>query len=558
MLKRTTLFNLKNVDLPSVETIFITSEQSLCNLLKDYNDYTFAFDTKEYFEFCLKNNHYVIKQNELGVGENEYWQIVLKNIQHILTNPNIQKIVADLKTNMHKLKTDNIVNAFDITLADYLISGGNKPEPFKDCTKFPEIAEHQQQRLKQDDLLDLYTNIEIPLEYVLYQMENEGCAVDKQTLCEMEQTYAKELASLEAQFKAYSSNPNINIKSPKQIGDLLFNELKLSDKFNKKHSTNVDALEGLINEHPVVPIILRHRKVSKLYLSYLDPYTQMLKDSNSNMIYTLFNQTQTSTGRLSSSEPNLQNIPVRNEEGRGLRKLFISRFDGGNLISFDYNQIELRLLANFSNDEKLINDYNKGADIHAVTASQIFGVELEEVTDLMRRTAKAVNFGIIYGISGFGLSKNIEIPVKEAKHYIELYFQKYPGVKKYLDGLIEGATTLGYAQTLFKRRRYVPELKSNMGFQKTLGERLAMNMPLQGSASDLIKIAMINVCNRFKKENIKSKLILQIHDELIVDAYPGEEEIVKDIVMEEMQNVYDFKVPLLVGVSMGKTWYDCK
>ena len=559
LLKRTTLFNLKNADLPSSETVYITTEQSLSNLLQNYNGKCFCFDAKDDFEFCINNTHYAVKQKEFGIAdENDFFAIILKNINHILKNPNIQKIVPDLKANMHRLKTDDIVNVFDLTLADYLISGGNKPEVYKDCVKFEQIAFEQLQKLDKDNLLELYNKIEIPLEYVLYQMENEGIAVDRDGLDILEKTYAKELIDLETQFKAYSSNPDINIKSPKQVADLLFNELKLPDRYNKKHSTNVDALAGLVDFHPVVPLILRHRKVSKLYLSYLEPYTQMLKNSNDNLIYTLFNQTQTATGRLSSSEPNLQNIPVRSEEGRGLRKIFISRYDGGHLMSFDYNQIELRLLANFSEDKKLISDYNKGADIHAVTASQIFGVELDEVTDYMRRTSKAVNFGIIYGISGFGLSKNIEIPVKEAKHYIDLYFNKYPGVKSYLDGLVVSATTKGYAQTLFKRRRYIPELKSNMGFQKTLGERLAMNMPLQGSASDLIKLAMINVYDRFKKENIKSKLILQIHDELIIDVYPNEENIVKQIVLDEMQNVYDFQVPLIVSVGMGKTWYECK
>lgn len=558
LLKRTTLFNVKNANLPSIETIFVTSQQALDNLLKSFDGDHFSFDAKDNFEFSINNANYLIKQKEFGIAdENEFFAIILKSIEHILQNPNILKIVPDLKTNMHKLGTDKIVNVFDLSLADYLISGGNKPEPHKDCTKFYEIYKQQKQRLEQDNLLNLYYNIELPLEYVLYQMENDGIALDKEALANLEQSYAKELTDLESQFKKYSSNPDINIKSPKQIADLLFNELKLSDKFNKKHSTNVDALAGLVDEHPVVPVILRHRKVSKLYLSYLDPYTQMLKGSNNNLIYTFFNQTQTATGRLSSSEPNLQNIPVRSEEGRGLRKIFVSRFAGGNLMSFDYNQIELRLLANFSEDKKLINDYNKGADIHAVTASQIFGVELNEVTDFMRRTAKAVNFGIIYGISGFGLSKNIEIPVKDAKHYIALYFDKYPGVKGYLDGLIIKASTKGYAETLYGRRRYIPELKSSIGLQKMLGKRLAMNMPLQGSASDIIKLAMINVYNRFKMENIKSKLVVQIHDELIIDAYPGEEELVKKIVVEEMQNVYKFEVPLIVGIGMGKTWYEC-
>ena len=389
-------------------------------------------------------------------------------------------------------------------------------------------------------------------------MENEGFALDKKTLDLLEINYGNELIKLEETIKSYSENKNLNIKSPKQVAQFLFEELKLSDKFNKKHSTNVESLTALVGEHEVVSLILRHRKVSKLYSTYIEPYQKMLKDKSDSIIHTIFNQTLTATGRLSSSEPNLQNIPVRDEEGKSLRKMFITRFDGGNIISADYNQIELRLLANFSNDETLINDYNKGTDIHRLTATQIFGIDSNSVTDSMRRVAKAVNFGIIYGISGYGLAKNVDISVQDAKNYIDLYFQKYPRVKQYLDELIENAKNVGYAKTLFGRIRYIPELKSNNGIQRLLGERLAMNMPLQGSASDIIKIAMINVHKRFKNENIKSKLILQIHDELIVDTYPGEEVVVQKILSEEMQNVYKFRVPLLIGLGIGKTWYDCK
>lgn len=559
ILRRTTLFANQMPSQPTNKDVTISSEQSLHDLLADFDEQTFVFDSKEDFSFCMQNACYKLKKCDLGlISKEEFYIIVKKSTLHILQNPKIKKIVNDLKTEMHNLQISEIPNAYDINLAEYLILGGNKPDFDNDCSKYAEIAKNQQNRLKQDDLENLYYNIELPLVNVLYQMENEGIAVDQEQLNILTKAYEKELADLESQFKSYSINPDINIKSPKQIANLLFNELQLPDKFNKKHSTNVEALAGLVDYHPVVPIILRHRKVCKLYLSYLEPYTQMLKNSQNNLIFTMFNQTQTATGRLSSSEPNLQNIPVRSEEGKGLRKLFISRYQDGHLMSFDYNQIELRLLANFSNDSKLINDYNKGADIHAITASQIFGVELSQVTDTMRRTAKAVNFGIIYGISGFGLSRNIEIPVNQAKKYIELYFEKYPGVKEYLDNMVLSAKTKGYALTLFNRRRYIPELRSNMSLQRNIGERVAMNMPLQGSASDLIKLAMINVAKKFKGNNVKSKLILQIHDELVIDTYPGEEEIIKDIVINEMQNVYKFQVPLLVSVGVGKTWYECK
>lgn len=559
ILRRTTLFDTQTQPELTNKVVNILSEQSLQDLMANFDEQIFVFDSKEDFSFCMKDTCYKLKKCDLGfISKEEFYEIIKKNILPILQNPNIQKIVSDLKTEMHNFQISEIPNAYDINLAEYLILGGNKPDLDNDCSKFAQIAQNQQLKLKQDDLENLYYNIELPLVNVLYQMENEGIAVDREQLANLTQVYEKELVDLETQFKSYSPNSDINIKSPRQISNLLFNELHLPDKFNKKHSTNIEALAGLVDCHPVVPIILRHRKVSKLYSSYLEPYTQMLKNSKDDLIFTIFNQTQTSTGRLSSSEPNLQNIPVRSDEGRGLRKLFVSRYEGGHLMSFDYNQIELRLLANFSNDSKLINDYNQGADIHAITASQIFDVELSQVTGEMRRTAKAVNFGIIYGISGFGLSRNIEIPVKQAQKYIQLYFEKYPILKEYLDNLILSAKNKGYAITLFNRRRYIPELRSNIGLQRNLGERVAMNMPLQGSASDLIKLAMLNVAKKFKENNVKSKLILQIHDELVIDAYPGEEEIIKDIVITEMQNVYKFQVPLLVSVGVGKTWYECK
>ena len=519
----------------------------------------FAFNFNEDFYFSINNKSFAVKKLESGYSDTKFFDEYIFNIiAPILKDKNILKIVADLKEYMHRFNTADINNVFDISLASYLISGGNKPEIFNDCALFEQIQKEQEKKLYDDDLINLYNEIELPLEYVLYNMEKEGFAMDKQALYNLKDNYKKEMENLEQQIKSFSNKSDFNPKSPKQIGQLLFEELGLPDKYNKKHSTNIETLTGLYDLHPVVPFIIRHRKVAKLYTTYIEPYVQMVDNSEQSIIYTIFNQMLTSTGRLSSSEPNLQNIPVRDEEGKALRKMFISRFDGGKLISADYNQIELRLLANFSNDDKLISDYNKGTDIHRLTASQIFGTEPENVTDKERRMAKAVNFGIIYGISGYGLAKNIDMPVKDAKMYIELYFEKYPGVKAYLDGLIDFAKEQGYAKTLHGRRRYIPELKSNNGLQRQLGERIAMNMPLQGSASDIIKIAMLNVYNCFKKANIKSKLILQIHDELIVDVYPGEEEIVKDILVNEMQKAYIYKVPLIVGVGEGKTWYECK
>ncbi len=554
LLKRESLFCEKKSDEVCFNNIEIVDELTFKNLISNFSENVFCFYVDNGFNFSINNKNYCI--NSVAC-KNNLFEFVKNQIDYILQDNKITKIVSDLKETMHAFKTSKISNVFDLSLASYLISGGNKPEKFNSCCDFNNIHQNQQQKLIDLDLNDLYYNIELPLVYVLFDMENDGIKMHKEELSVLKERYQEEVKNLEMQIKSYTTNKNININSPKQVSQFLFEELKLTDRYNKKHSTSNDCLIGLTNEHPVVSLILRYRKVAKILSTYVEPYQKILSNSPDSILHTIYNQTQTATGRLSSKEPNLQNIPVRDEEGKSLRKMFVSRFDGGTLISSDYNQIELRLLANFSNDQVLISDYNKGADIHKVTASQIFNVELNNVTETMRRYAKAVNFGIIYGMSSFGLARNVDISVKQAKEYIEIYFQKYPCVKEYLNNLVESAKNLGYAKTLFGRIRYIPELKSGNGLQKMMGERIAMNMPLQGSASDIIKKAMINVHKRFKNENINSKLILQIHDELIVDTYPGEEGKVKQILKEEMQNVYQFQVPLLVSINCGKTWYSC-
>lgn len=556
LLKRESLFDGKNLKDDAIQKTEVVDEVSFKNIIANFNESVFCFNLNNGLNFSINNKNYCL--NNLSFLNSElFYEFVKEQTKSILQNKNILKIVPDLKEIMHVLKTSQINNVFDLSIASYLTSGGNKPEKFELCSNYLEAYQNEQQKLKNLNLVDLYNSTELPLEYVLFDMENDGIKLHKKELEGLQNRYQEEILNLETQIKSYAINKDINIRSPKQVGQFLFEDLKLSDRYNKKHSTGNDCLIGLTNEHPVVALILRFRKVAKILSTYVEPYQKILATSPDSILHTIYNQTQTATGRLSSKEPNLQNIPVRDEEGKSLRKMFVSRFYGGTLISSDYNQIELRLLANFSNDKVLINDYNKGTDIHKVTASQIFNVELNDVTEKMRRYAKAVNFGIIYGISSFGLARNVDISVKEAKEYIEIYFQKYPRVKEYLSELVQNAKSLGYAKTLFGRIRYIPELKSSNGIQKMLGERIAMNMPLQGSASDIIKKAMINVHKRFKNENINSKLILQIHDELVVDTYPGEETKVKQILQEEMQNVYKAKVPLLVSINCGKTWYSC-
>ena len=347
-----------------------------------------------------------------------------------------------------------------------------------------------------------------------------------------------------------------NINSPKQLAEILFDKLDLNIPSNKKKSTNIDVLNEIEYKHEIVPKIIRYRTISKIYSTYILGFKNLL--GSDNKIHTIFNQTLTSTGRLSSSEPNLQNIPVRTEEGRGLRKFFIPSNLDGYIVSADYSQIELRLLACFSKDEKLIDAFNMGQDIHARTASEIFGLPIEMVTPKLRRNAKAINFGIVYGISDFGLSQNIGSSRKEASNYIKMYFDRYPKIESYMKSNVEYCKENGFIKTMFGRIRQIPEIASSNHNLKTFGERASMNMPLQGSASDIIKLAMVRIFEKFNELKLKSKLILQVHDELVVDVYPEELEEVKKILKEEMENVVKLEVKLLVNIECGKTWYEAK
>ena len=535
----------KNIEIDSLE---ILENLELSN--------TFAFNFNGNIEFSTNSDTiYTLKKNfDLFSKSIETNDVILK-LKNVLEDDSILKLTSDLKQELHLLKNLGIEvkNVFDLKLGAYLI-GGSKNITTSTNTYF-ELYEDIKTKLKNLDLEKLYYNIELPLLYVLYDMESAGFKINSKELLELSDKYTKELSELENSIQELAGE-QFNVKSPKQLASILFDKLGLKAKFfHKKNSTNIDVLNELISEHPIVPLIIRYRKIQKLHSTYIEPYIELVKNSG-DIIHTVFNQTLTATGRLSSSEPNLQNIPVRDDEGKLLRKLFISRFDGGNIISADYNQIELRLLAHYRENEKLVNAYKENKDIHTLTASQVFGVPESEVTPIQRRSAKAVNFGIIYGISDFGLSQNANLSRKEAKLYIEKYFATYPSVKEYMDSNVKFARENGYIKTIMGRIRRIPEINSNVYQTRQFGERVAMNMPLQGSASDIIKMAMIKVEEALK--NLKSKLILQIHDELIVDTYPGEENMVKQILKDCMENVVTLKVPLPVDINMGKTWFDCK
>ena len=550
--------NIFSKETQGTKEIVVSTNTQLAEIFNNFSAEYFAFDFRNNkFRFSFNNSNYVLeKEITLFDLDPIDLNLFLSKIEPILKNDNVLKITSDLKEHLHLINVD-INNVFDIKLSGYLLSGGNKVEQIVDIGNYYETYLKHIQMLEQYSMKSLYYDVEMPLTYVLKSMEDNGFKINKQTLDTLAEEYKNEINYTENEILKYSANKTLNIKSAKQLSEFLFDELKLSDSGNKKHSTNAEVLVDLQNDHPVIPLIMRFRKIQKLYSTYIEPY-QKITENSGEIIHTVFNQMQTSTGRLSSSEPNLQNIPARDDEGKGLRKLFSSTFDGGQIISADYNQIELRLLANFSGDENLIADYGNGADIHKITASQILDKSMDEISATDRRMAKAVNFGIVYGISGFGLAKNIGVSVKEAQWYIDKYFLKYPKVKTYLKALVEDAKEKGYSKTIFNRIRNIPELKSNNGMQKMFGERAAMNMPLQGSASDIIKIAMLRVYNKIDELKLKSKLILQIHDELIVDTYPGEENQVREILINEMQSVYNGRVPLLVEVGQGETWFDCK
>ena len=422
-------------------------------------------------------------------------------------------------------------------------------------TAFASVPE-MMRKLSDAGMDALYRDIEMPLVFTLYGMEKEGIAVKEQELHDYSERLSGRIDELEQ--KIYEeAGEEFNINSPKQLGTILFEKMHLpyGKKTKTGYSTSADVLEKLAPTAPVVADILEYRQLTKLRSTYAEGLTAFILPDG--RIHGRFNQTVTATGRLSSADPNLQNIPVRTPLGRELRKIFVPR-EGCVFVDADYSQIELRVLAHMSGDEKLIEAYKSAQDIHAITASQVFGIPLEEVDDLHRRNAKAVNFGIVYGISSFGLSQGLSISRKEAEEYIEQYFRTYPGIKAFLDGLVTGAKETGYAITLFGRRRPVPELKESNFMRRQFGERVAMNSPIQGTAADIIKIAMIRVDQRLKKEGLKSRLILQIHDELLVETYPGEQGAVETILREEMMGAARLKVELEIDMHAGESWYDAK
>ena len=484
-----------------------------------------------------------------------------------------------LKESMEQVTIRNQANCFDVSVAAYLLN------PLKNNYTWEDVArEHLglmidekidqdmkacyesyvnyasvevlRQKLRDTKMDTLFRDIEMPLVFTLFDMEQNGIRVEADALKQYGDQLAGKIAELEKEIYE-EAGETFNINSPKQLGVVLFENMKLPGgrKTKTGYSTAADVLEKLAPEHPVVAKILEYRQYTKLKSTYADGLANYIQDDG--RIHGKFNQTITATGRISSTEPNLQNIPVRMELGRLIRKVFIPE-EGYRFVDADYSQIELRVLAHCSGDEHLIQAYKEQSDIHRITASQVFHIPFDEVTPQQRRNAKAVNFGIVYGISSFGLSQDLSISKKEAAEYIERYFETYPKIKTFLDGLVEDAKKNGYVTTMFGRRRPVPELSSSNFMQRSFGERVAMNAPIQGTAADIIKIAMIRVHDRLLEEHLKSRLIITVHDELLIETAEDEIDRVKEILTEGMQHAADLKVALAIDLHTGKNWYEAK
>ena len=530
-----------------------------------------------------ENEIYFISDNEfctayVNFGD-KITSIPFDALYEVLADNSIRKYTSDCKAlYSHCIKNGITVRniAFDTLLAGYLLNPNSSDysvsvladsyrvavvtdcenEYIRDASVVRELTAKLNDIVTENGEDKLLHEIEIPLSEVLASMEIDGFKVDFTGIYEYGAMLDVRLNSLIDEIYGYSEE-EFNINSPRQLGVILFEKLGLPIKKKTKtgYSTNAEVLESLYDAHPIIPAILEYRTIQKLKSTYCDGLLKVV--SSDGRIHSTFQQTETRTGRLSSTEPNLQNIPVRQEIGRELRKFFICE-EGNVLIDADYSQIELRVLADIADDENMIAAFNNGDDIHSITASQVFNLPLAMITPVMRSRAKAVNFGIVYGIGAFSLSKDIKVSVYEAKQYIENYLNHYSGVNRYMEDVVVKAKEDGYVSTLFNRRRYLPELSASNAIQRSFGERVARNMPIQGTAADIIKIAMVKVFNRLRNENMKSRLIMQVHDELIIEAPENECEKAMEILKEEMENAVSMKVSLSVDANIGKSWYDAK
>lgn len=600
-------------DLTSTPHVYhlIDTEQKrleLSTILKSLEN--FAFDTEtdslDPISGGLVGMSFAFKENEayyVPVPENrEEANAVLAPFKEVLENPQIKKTGQNIKFDIMALRKYGIRvqgPLFDTMIAHYLLNpelrhnmdylaetylqyktiaieeligprGKNqlcmRDVPVEKVYEYAaedaditlKLKNYLEPELKKENLETLFYEIEMPLIYVLAEMELTGVKVDTAALKQSSVSMTKELAEREQEIYRLAGT-EFNLNSPKQVGEVFFDKLKIADKPKKTKSgsyiTSEDVLEKLRSKHPAVGKLLEYRGLKKLLGTYIDALPELIYPETGK-IHTSFNQTVTATGRLSSTNPNLQNIPIRDEIGREIRKAFIADSDECIFFSADYSQIELRIMAHLSGDQHMIDAFNSGADIHAATAAKIYSLPLDSVTQDMRRKAKTANFGIIYGISIFGLAERLNIPRGEAKELIDGYFASYPRIKEYMDESIEVARKNGFVETVFNRKRFLPDINSHNAVVRGYAERNAINAPIQGSAADIIKIAMVRIFNRFEKEGLKSKMILQVHDELNFNVYKDEAELVKRIVLEEMENAYKLRVPLIADCGEGTNWFE--
>lgn len=502
-------------------------------------------------------------------------------LQSALENRNTLKVCYGVKNLKHILKDHGIRlsgEIFDVELAHYLIDPearhyldfiassmsstvldeSSADYPCQAATTLWRLYEPMKSRLIENDMYALYKEVELPLTDVLVDMEDEGVRIDVDALKQYSNDLSLQLAEIEKEIYNLAGC-EFNIASPKQLGEILYDTLKITDKpprtATKQYSTAEEVLKKLEDRHPIVPLILEYRSINKLVSTYLDVFPKLI-NSQTGRLHTIYNQTVTATGRLSSSNPNLQNIPIRTDRGREIRKAFVARNDDYTILAADYSQIELRIIASLSHDQHMIESFSKHHDIHAATAAKIYHIDLDSVSKEQRRNAKSVNFGIVYGISPFGLAEQLDIPRKEAAALIEEYFAQYPSIKQYIDSNIEFAREHGYAQTLLGRRRYLYDINSRNTGLRQFAERNAVNMPIQGTSADMIKIAMIRIHRQLNELNMKTKMILQVHDELVFDVYKPELEQVKEIVKYEMEHALPLSIPVEVGIDVGNNWLE--
>ena len=543
-----------------------------------FNDLLDLINKNKEFAFTIVNNERLIIKINDRVFNFEPFDKYENELKSVFENKNIKKISFNSKDNLIFLNNNNIKCEgliFDPQLASYLLNPDETPltmsemisrefnvsqDDLKEDDKTSdqylnylyELKEIYTDKLKSKDLYSLFIDIELPLIKVLAEMESNGIYADCDFLEELSQEISKKIESIEK--NTYDlAGEEFNLNSPKQLGEVLFDKLELPviKRTKTGYSTSIDVLEKLEDKHDIIPMIMDYRKYSKIKSTYVDPLLKLV-NQKTGRIHTNFNQMVTATGRLSSTDPNLQNIPIRTEEGRKIRKAFIAEKDDWVLLSADYSQIELRVLAHISDDKQLIKAFNEDQDIHTQTASEVFEVEPENVNSNLRRHAKVINFGIAYGMSSYGLANDLDITNKEADEYINKYFDRFPGVKKYMDNIVKKAKNDGYVRTIFNRLRYIKGINSSNYHRRSFAERTAINSPIQGSAADIMKIAMIDVYNSLRESNLKVKMLLQIHDEIVFEAAKSDLDKVAKLVKEKMENAVKLKVPVIVDFKAGK------